>query len=182
MKRILGILAVAAVATAADYVWYTNGVPHNMTNGIVHGMVLLTAVGLVLGAASGRVLRGLPIGALAGLGGALAYYLLVAILDPRPYGLAIPGAWLVMWLLLAALDGRWLRIPPRALTGIAIRGLAAAVSGSIAFYLVMETLWGRPPETGRNYFVQFLAWAFAWTPGLLALTTKSGTDPRPAPA
>ena len=42
--------------------------------------------------------------------------------------------------------------------------------GGLAFYLVMTTLWGRPPAGGRNYVVQFLAWAFAWAPGLVALT------------
>ncbi len=103
---LVGIFVVAAVATAGDYVWYTFGVEHRMSAGIVHGIVLLTSVGLVLGAARGRVLRGLPLGALSGLGGALIYYLLIAIMDRRTYGTAIPAAWVMMWLLLAALDGR----------------------------------------------------------------------------
>jgi hypothetical protein len=166
----IGIFVVAAVATAGDYVWYTYGVEHRMSAGIVHGIVLLTSVGLVLGAARGRVLRGLPLGALSGLGGALIYYLLVAIMDRRTYGAAIPAAWVAMWLLLAALDGRWLRVPQRTWKSIAARGLAAAVFGGLAFYLVLNTLWGRPPATGRNYLVQFFAWAFAWAPGLFALT------------
>jgi len=168
---------VAAVATAGDYVWYTYGVRHNITNGIIHGVVLLTTVGLVLGARSGCVLRGLPIGVLAGAGGALLYDLFVAFLDPRPYGLAIPMAWLGMWVLLAALEGRWLNDPPRPRWSIAARGLAASVFGSLAFYLVMSTLWGRPPDTGRNYALQFLAWAFAWAPGLFALTVGPRSGP-----
>jgi hypothetical protein len=166
----IGIFVVAAVATAGDYVWYTYGVEHRMSAGIVHGIVLLTSVGLVIGAARGRVLRGLPLGALSGLGGALIYYLLVALMDRRTYGTAIPAAWVMMWLLLAALDGRWLCEPRRAWKGIAARGLAAAVLGGLAFYLVLNALWGRPPASGRNYLVQFFAWAFAWAPGLIALT------------
>jgi rhodanese-related sulfurtransferase len=76
-----------------------------------------------------------------------------------------------MWLILAALDGRWLRAPERRpWPAIAARALAAAVFSGLAFYAVMTTLWGPPPVEGRNYFVQFLAWAFAWTPGLIALT------------
>jgi rhodanese-related sulfurtransferase len=63
------------------------------------------------------------------------------------------------------------------LAGIAARGLAAAVFGSVAFYLVMETLWGQQKDTGRNWFSHFFAWAFAWTPGLLALTAGSRNDP-----
>lgn len=172
MKTLCGIAVVAAVATAGDYIWYTVGVRHTMTAGLVHGAVLLTAVGGVIGWAAGRTVKGLPIGTLAGLGGAASYYLFVAVMDRRTYGTAIPAAWVVMWLLLAALEGRWLRAPShRSWGAIAVRGAAAAVLGGIAFYLVMNVLWGRPPAGGRNYGVQFLAWAFAWTPGLLALMT-----------
>ena len=161
---------VAAVATAGDYVWYTYGVRHTMAAGLVHGALLLMAVGGVLGASSGRVLKGLPIGAIAGIGGALSYYALVAVMDRRTYGTAIPAAWVIMWLLLAALVGRWLRAPARwSWASVAGRGAAAALASGLAFYLVMNVLWGRPPSGGRNYVVQFLAWGFAWAPGLLAL-------------
>jgi hypothetical protein len=171
MKIALGILGVALVATLGDYTWYTLGLRHSIATGIVHGAVLLTAVGAVLGLDAGRVVRGLPIGALSGVGGALIYYLLVALVDRRTYGSAIPASWVAMWLLIALLDGRWLRAPQRRSWGeIAVRGVLAAVLGGIAFFLVMNTLWGRPPAGGRNYLVQFAAWAVAWAPGLLALT------------
>ena len=191
MKTIVGVLVVAACATLGDFIWYTYGVRHTIVAGFVHGALLLTAVGAVLGAASGRVLKGLPIGALAGIGGAASYYVLVAVMDRRTYGSAIPAAWVIMWLILAALEGRWLRAPAggrwAAITG---RGLAAAVIGGVAFYLVMNILWGRPPAGGRNYAVQFVAWAFAWAPGLFVLTWRApvATSPRsttattPAPA
>ena len=137
----------------------------------MHGAVLLTAVGAVLGLDSGRLLKGLPIGALAGVGGALTYYLLVALVDRRTYGSAIPASWVALWLIVAALDGRWLRAPARrSWAEIAIRGAIAAICSGIAFFLVMNTLWGRPPATGRNYVLQFAAWVVAWAPGLLALT------------
>ena len=171
MKIGLGILGVALVATLGDYTWYTLHVRHSVLTGIVHGAVLLTAVGGVLGLDAHRVLKGLPIGALAGFGGALAYYLLAAVVDRRPYGLAIPAAWVTLWLLLAVLDGRWLRAPaPRSWPEIAIRGALAAVFSGVSFFVVMNTLWGRPPATDRNYVVQFAAWVIAWAPGLLALT------------
>ena len=171
MKIVAGILGVALVATLADYTWYTAGVRHSVTTGIIHGAVLLTAVGAVLGSDAGRVLKGLPIGTLSGIGGALIYYLLIALVDRRTYGSAIPLSWVAMWLLVALLDGRWLRAPNRRpWAEIAVRGVLAAILGGAAFYLVMNTLWGRPPATGRNYFVQFAAWAVAWAPGLLALT------------
>jgi hypothetical protein len=171
MKIALGILAVAAVATLGDFTWYTLHVRHSIAAGVIHGAVLLTAVGAVLGADAGRLLKGLPIGALSGVGGALVYYLLVALVDRRTYGTAIPAAWVAMWLIVAVLDGRWLRAPRKRPWGEVVkRGLLAAILGGIAFYLVLTTLWGRPPSGGRNYFVQFAAWVFAWAPGLLALT------------
>jgi hypothetical protein len=155
----------------------------------VHGALLLTTVGAVLGAASGRVVRGLPVGALMGLGGAASYYVLVAVMDGATYGSAIPAAWVIMWLILATLDGRWLRAPQRRTwAAVAGRGLAAALVSGVAFYLVMNLLWGRPPSGGRNYVVQFVAWAFAWAPGLLALTlgeapvTASAPPPATPPA
>jgi hypothetical protein len=171
MTIVLGILGVALVATLADYTWYTLHVRHSLTTGLIHGAVLLTAVGAVLGLDAGRPVKGLPIGTLSGVGGALIYYVLVALVDRRTYGTAIPAAWVGMWLLVAVLDGRWLRAPQRRpWPEVALRGLLAAVLGGVAFFLVMNTLWGRPPATGRNYLVQFAAWAVAWAPGLLALT------------
>ena len=123
-----------------------------MTAGILHGALLLATVGAALGAASGRLVKGLPIGALAGIGGALSYYALIVVMDSRTYGTAIPGAWVIMWLLLAALEGRWLRAPDcRGWAEIAIRGVVAAVAGGLAFVLVRNILWGRPPGEGRNY-------------------------------
>jgi hypothetical protein len=171
MKIVVGILGVALVATLGDFTWYTLNVRHSIVTGIIHGAVLLTVVGAVLGFDAGRVVKGLPIGAVAGVGGALIYYLLVALVDRRTYGAAIPASWVGMWLLVALLDGRWLRAPQRRPWGeIAIRGVLAALLSGIAFFLVMNTLWGRPPASGRNYLVQFAAWVVAWAPGLLVLT------------
>ena len=182
MKIGLGILGVALVATLADYTWYTLQVRHSIATGIIHGAVLLTAVGAVLGMDAGRVLKSLPIGALAGVGGALMYYVLVALVDRRTYGAAIPASWVAMWLLVAVLDGRWLRAPQRRPWGqIALRGVLAAVLGGLAFFLMMNTLWGRPPATGKNYVVQFGAWVVAWAPGLLAMTHQR-LSTRKAPA
>ena len=164
-----GILVVAAAATAADWIWYTYGVRHSLTAGLIHGALLLTLVGGALGTAAGRPLRGLPIGALSGIAGALAYYAFAAI-GGGVYGAAIPAAWFVMWLVLAIFEGRWLRAPARRTwRSISVRGVLAAMLSGIAFYLVLRTLWGAPPPDGRNYAFQFVAWAFAWAPGMLAL-------------
>lgn len=171
MRIVAGILGVALVATLADYTWYTLHLRHSIVTGVIHGMVLLTVVGAVLGLDAGRLVKGLPIGAIAGIGSALTYYSLVALVDSRTYGSAIPASWVALWLILAVLDGRWLRAPQRRTwREIAVRGALAAVLSGAAFFMVMTTLWGRPPATGRNYGVQFAAWVVAWAPGLLALT------------
>jgi rhodanese-related sulfurtransferase len=175
MKSIVSVLLVAAVATVGDFIWAPDGVRHMLLAGLTHGALLLAVVGAVLGAASGHVLKGLPIGAIAGIGGAASYFALVAVMDRRTYGSAIPTAWVITWLILASLDGRWLRAPARRTwAAIAGRGSVAAVIGGMAFYLVLNTLWGRPPAGGRNYVVQFFAWAFAWAPGLFALSVGRG--------
>jgi rhodanese-related sulfurtransferase len=171
MQGLTGVFVVAAVATVADFTWYSFGIRHTMLAGVVHGAILLMTVGGAIGSASGRFLRGLPIGALAGIAGAASYYALVALVDRRTYGSAIPAAWVLTWFYLAVLDGRWVRAPRRRSWGsVALRGAVAAIGSGVTFYLVMNVLWGRPPEGGRSYLVQFLAWAFAWAPGLLALT------------
>ena len=168
-----GIGVVAAAATLGDFLWYTVGVRHTMQAGVIHGALLLSTVGVVLGGATGKPLKGLPIGTVAGVGGALSYYLLIVIMDSRTYGAAIPGAWVLMWLMLAALDGRWLRAPNRrSWRDIALRGIIAAVVGGLAFALVRNMLWGRPPGGERNYLLQFAVWAFAWAPGLMALMAE----------
>ena len=173
LKLVTGVLVVAATATLADWAWYTFGC-HGLAAGLIHGAVLLTALGGALGAASGRLLRGLPIGTLAGIGGALAYYAFVAAFDERVHGAAIPVAWVVTWLLMAVLAGRW--IAPTRLSWLVIagRGTAAAVLSGIAFHLVLERLWGAPPPGGRNYALQFAAWAVAWAPGMLVLSLRPG--------
>ena len=174
MRIIFGILGVALVATLTDYTWYVLHVRHSVMAGVIDGAVMLTAVGAVLGLDAGKPWKGLPIGALAGVAGALVYYLLLAFVGRRVYGFAIPAAWVTLWLILAVLDGQWLRAPERrSWAAIAIRGVLAATLSGVAFFLVMNTLWGRAPATGKNYLVQFAAWVIAWAPGLLTLTLAS---------
>jgi hypothetical protein len=175
MIGIIGILVVAAVATAGDYLWYERGVEHRAVFGVLHGAALLTAVGGVLGASAGRLLAGLPLGAAAGVAGALAYYGLAPLAGGR---VAMVAAWAALWVMLAALDGRVLRNPPRRGSEILGRGAIAAVAGGLAFYAVVGTLWGRPPAGGRNYAMQYAAWLLAWAPGILALVWGRGGQQR----
>lgn len=161
-----GIAVVALVSTLGDAAWYGLGVRHRATAGILHGAVLLTAVGGVLGAHAGRFMAGLPLGAAAGVGGALVYYALA----PAVGQAAMVIAWAALWVLLAVLDGRVLRRGVRSTAEMLTRGLLAALAGGLAFALVVGIIWGRPGPDGRNYLLTYAAWVVAWAPGLLALT------------
>ena len=117
-------------------------------------------------------LAGLPIGAAAGVGGALAYYLIDTVTRGS---VAMIAAWAVCWLLLAVGEGRLLQRPQRPWREVVTRGVVAAILGGVAFYAVVNILWGRPPAGGRNYLVQFAAWTVAWAPGILAIVTRAPT-------
>jgi hypothetical protein len=169
LRPIIGVLFVAAVATGGDAFWYGMGVQHRMTAGAMHGALLLGAVGLVLGWLSRRIVPGLISGVAAGVAGAMAFYAIVAAIGRDAYTIAMVAAWAGVWLMLAVLDGKWLR-GGRPWSEILSRGLAAAVLGGIAFYLVVGLLWDHDREANKNYFVQYCTWLFAWAPGLLALT------------
>jgi hypothetical protein len=71
--------------------------------------------------------------------------------------------------LLAVGEVRLLQRPSRPWTEVIVRGVLAAILGGLAFYAVVNLLWGRPPAGGRNYLLQFAAWTVAWAPGILAL-------------
>jgi hypothetical protein len=166
MSRLLiGILVVAAVSTAGDYIWYEIGVRHRMLSGVIHGAVLLTAVGGTLGAAHGRLLAGLPMGTVAGVAGALVYYALF----PALRAWAMLAAWASLWILLAVIDGRIVRRVKRSAAMCLVQGMSAALLSGVTFYLAVGALWGPAPAGGRNYLMQFASWIIAWAPGILAI-------------
>jgi len=78
-------------------------------------------------------------------------------------------AWASLWIVLALLDGRLVRRAKRSVRLCLIQGASAALLSGVTFYLVVASLWGRPPAGGRNYAIQFAMWAIAWAPGILAI-------------
>jgi hypothetical protein len=175
LRLLIGILVVAAVSTAGDYIWYEHNVRHRLWVGVLHGAALLTAVGAVLGAATNRPLAGLPIGAIAGVAGALTYYALATIVSG---GIAMLVAWGALWIVLGVLDGRLVRRGRRSLSQSLVQGTTAAILSGLTFFLVVGGLWGRAPSGGRNYALQFAMWCIAWAPGILAI----GQDLRRPPS
>ena len=174
---LVGILFVALVATFGDYVWFEIGVRHRATAGAIHGAVLLGSVGLVLGWLAGRMVAGLLAGVAAGVGGAAAYYAMASSGSRSQTFPAMIVAWAAVWLVLAACDGRLLRAPAqRPWSEVLIRGVIAAALGGLAFYAVLDVIWGQPPVGGRNYTLQFGAWLVAWAPGMLAIAAGKNAD------
>ena len=169
-RLVIGIFLVALVATAGDYVWFEIGVRHRPTAGALHGALLLGSVGTVLGWVGGRTMIGLLSGVAAGVGGALAYYALASGGGRSDNYQAMIAAWVAVWLVLAACDGRLIRAAaPRGWGEILIRGVLAAGLGGLAFWAVLNVIWGQPPAGGRDYMRQFSAWLIAWAPGMLAI-------------
>jgi hypothetical protein len=168
LKLVIGIVAVAAVATIGDYIWYEFGVQHRMAIGILHGAALLMAAGAALGWPAGRIVAGLGIGMGAGILGALTYYALV----PTTGQAAVLVAWVTVWLLLALGQGRVVRTPSRPWTTTIASGVAAAVLSGLTFYVISSIVWGRAPAGGRNYAQHFACWLVAWAPGLLAIGAR----------
>ncbi len=165
VKLTLGILIVAVVSTAGDYIWYQYGVQHRMLVGVLHGALMLMAVGGALGWPPKRVVTGLQVGVGAGVLGALLYYAMAPALGYP----AMFAAWGVVWLLLAYGEGRLLQVPARPWSAVLTRGVIAAAISGVAFYAIAGTVWGRPPAGGRSYFQHLVAWIVAWAPGMIAI-------------
>ena len=164
-RLLIGIVAVALVATIGDYVWYEFGVRHQMMVGVLHGAILLMAAGGALGWPANRIGTGLAVGVGSGVLGALAYYALVSSMGQT----AMLAAWAAVWLLLAAGEGVLMHRPVKPIGGILIKGLAAAALSGIAFYAISDIIWRHSAPGTRNYGKQFACWLIAWAPGLMAI-------------
>jgi hypothetical protein len=179
INLLVGILFVAAVATFGDYVWFEVGIRHRPTAGALHGAVLLGSVGIVLGWLNKRVLAGLIGGILAGVGGAVAYYALASFGGGGRDNASIIAAWVAVWVVLAAIEGRVLRrASPRSWRESLVRGALAATLSGVAFAAVIGIVWGPTAGGSRNYLMQFLAWTLAWGPGMGAITLSQKSEVR----
>ena len=158
-----GAVVLGVLSTFYDFLWAHFEVQHKAINGLVHGMTLLSVAGLVLAWPQRRLGVGLAGGAMAGLLAAASFYAFYPVLG---YLWAIVAAWMLLWLLLGALEA-WLRRAPITSTSVLLRGLTAAVLSGAAFYLVsgMWTDHSAPP----NYLRNLASWTFAFFPGFAAL-------------
>lgn len=174
IATVAGSLLLAALSTAADFLWAHFALPHRVVYGLVHGSLIFLALGSYLGALRGRAARGAFGGLGIGLAAAAAFYVLASALGYA----AMFVSWMAVWLGFAALDARALRnVAGRGWLGRG--GLAAFLSG-LAFYAI-SGIWTRPPPDGPDYVVNFASWTVAFLPGLGALLLGKGRSLSPDP-
>lgn len=167
---LVGALILAALSTLYDFIWAHFEVRHRVVNGLVHGMTLLSVAGLVFGWSARRPMAGFVGGATAGLVAAASFYALFPLLG---YLGGIIGAWMLLWLLFAALDA-WLRRQSVVSAEVVARGAIAALLSGVAFYLV-SGMW--TDHSNPNYLRNFASWTFAFFPGFAAILAAK--RPRP---
>lgn len=163
---VAGAFVLAALSTAYDFIWAAWIPRHHPVYGLVHGATLLSAVGLVLGWRPHRPIAGLVGGALAGLTAAASFYALAPWLRMA----AMFPAWVLLWLLFAALDAVLNRRP--VLTAeMAVRGAIAAILSGAAFWAI-SGIWLEHRPAGPDYAWNFVAWMLAYLPGFAALLVQ----------
>jgi len=163
---LVGSLLLAALSTVADYVWFLNIPGHQVSSGLIHGAVLFAALGAYLGFRKGKIAAGTVGGLISGMSAAGSFYVLA------PFGgyNVMLVSWLLLWILLAALqtylDGR---LDMAKALG---RGIVTSIVAAIGFGVVLFQLYrGWPPETFPA-FTHFVAWSMAYLPGLYVLLKR----------
>jgi hypothetical protein len=134
---LIGSLLLAALSTIADYVWFLDIPGHQVLSGSIHGASLFAALGAYLGWRKGKLGAGLVGGLLSGVLAALSFYALAPL---GGYNMMLVS-WLLLWIMLAALqtylDGR---LDVAKALG---RGLITAIVAAAGFAIVLFQLFGR---------------------------------------
>ena len=163
---VIGSLLLAVLSTTADYVWFLNIPGHQVSSGLIHGATLFTVLGAYLGWRKGSIGAGIVGGLLSGLVAAGSFYVLA------PFGgyNVMLVSWLLLWIMLAALqtylDGHF------DIAKAIGRGIITAVVAAVGFGVVLFQLYrGWPPATFPA-FTHFIAWTVAYLPGLYVLLKR----------
>lgn len=171
MRRILspavvGSLLLAILSTIADYIWFLQIPRHQVASGAIHGAVLFAALGWYLGWRKGQAGAGALGGLLSGAIAAISFYVLA------PFG-GYPVmliSWLVLWIMLAALQ-RYLDGDLNIAKAIG-RGITTAIVAAIGFGVVLFRLYRGWPPAEFPALLHFAAWSLAYFPGLHVLLKR----------
>jgi hypothetical protein len=162
---VLASLFLGAVATVGDWIWASQSLQHKMIYGIAHGAGFCGAMGLAVGIGHRRAMAGFLGGIVAGVLAAASYYAFAPVLGRS----AVLASWAVLWLLLAYLEGPWLR--KAKVPGALLRGVLAAAASGAAFYYVTAKVWsgGRFGSGSIDVVDHFWRWTVGFLPGFVAL-------------
>src|SRR5262245_55453125 len=163
---LVGALILAAMSTAADYIWFLNIPPHTAVSGAIHGASLFLVLGAYLGWRKGKLMAGALGGMLSGLAAALSFYVLAPL---GGYNVMLVS-WLLLWIFLAALqtylDGRL------NFSKALARGIITAIVSAVGFGVVLFQLYRQWPPQNFSFLTHFAAWAVAYIPGLTVLLRR----------
>lgn len=163
---LIGSMLLAVLSTVADYVWFLDIPQHQVSSGMIHGSALFFALGGYLGWRKGKAVAGALGGLVSGMLAALSFYALAPI---GGYSMMLVS-WLLLWVMLAALqthlDGR---IDMAKAVG---RGFATAVAAGLGFAVVLFQLYRGWPPQQFSFALHFVAWSMAYLPGLWVLLKK----------
>ena len=191
-KALIASLVMAVLSTFADMIWALFIPSHEMVYGLVHGALLFMFMGVTLAALAGsgtaedgaefgsrgssRVVKG-AVGALVvGLLGAGTFYALFGFVGWA----AMFIAWMVVWILTAALLNLSIRATRESLMLTFGRGVAAAVLSGLAFYAI-SGIWLGGSTGNPDYLVNFGSWFVAFLPAFACLLIERESVSTPDP-
>ena len=163
---LVGSFLLAALSTAADYIWFLDIPRHQVLSGSIHGASLFAVLGAYLGWRKGKAGVGLIGGLLSGVLAALSFYALAPI---GGYSMMLVS-WVLLWIMLAALqtylDGRldWAKAVGR--------GVVTSIAAALGFIVVLYQLYMGWPPRSFSFFMHFVAWTMAYLPGLYVLLKR----------
>lgn len=163
---VVGSILLAVLSTIADYVWFLNIPSHQVPSGMIHGATLFAALGWYLGWRKGQAGAGALGGLLSGAIAAVSFYVLA------PFGgySMMLVSWLLLWIMLAALQ-TYLEGHLDMARAIG-RGIITAIVAAVGFGVVLFQLYrGWPPATFPA-LKHFIAWSMAYLPGLYVLLKR----------
>ncbi len=192
-KALIASFVMAALSTFGDLIWALYIPSHEMVYGLVHGSLLFMFMGVTLAVLAGsgtaegdgmefdsggssRVVKG-AVGALVvGLLGAASFYALF----PFVGWAAMFIAWMVVWVLTAALLNLSIRATSESLTLTLWRGVAAALLSGLAFYAI-SGIWLGGSTRNPDYLVNFGSWFVAFLPAFACLLIERESIGTPDP-
>ena len=192
-KALIASLVMAALSTFGDLIWALFIPSHEMVYGLVHGALLFMFMGVTLAVLAGsgtaeedgkesgsrgsnRVVKGAAGALVVGLLGAATFYALF----PFVGWAAMFIAWMVVWILTAALLNLSIRATSESLMLTLGRGVAAALLSGLAFYAI-SGIWLGGSTRNPDYLVNFGSWFVAFLPAFACLLIErervSRSDP-----